>query len=95
MIYLINIENLRTKIMSQINQKPNIKFINIFGSENAFDESSFYNYLHQEKELIYKFILKYKIKNRFIFKAKIFDDILVNYQSFNFQCLLNVYNIIK
>lgn len=83
----------RKSIVSSIVKKPNINSINI-GEEDYFNEDSFFNYLSQEKQLVANFLSKYKIKKRFKFNSKLFDDILENYQSFNLECLSNLYNYV-
>ena len=90
--------SIKKNIISIIKNKPNIKIGNIiFNADNQDDdylnEEYFYKIVFNGKELIKDFIEKYKVKKVLEFNSNIFDEIIVNHQSFNFQCLqsLNEY----
>jgi len=85
----IEIYEIRKKILSFIKSKINIGYD--YGNEDIFDEHSFYYYIFKWKEFISKFVSEFKIRQRFINK-KPYDEILINYQSFNIKSLSELYN---
>ena len=82
---------LRNNIISIIKSKPNINIDIIkIDNNNNYNEEYFYDMVSKGKELIKAFIEKYKIKQLFKYNQNIFDEILVNYQSFNVKCLISL-----
>lgn len=84
-----DVYDLRKKIIDFIRNNMGMSIIIFDEREEILDENSFYKYLSQWKEYICHFFSEYKITKKFV-NANIYDDILNNYQSFNFQSLSNL-----
>ena len=77
------LNSLKNKIESNIIYDDN---------EDGFNDNLFINIVLEGKKLVNKFIERYKIK-KYTFDSQVFDDILINYQTFNQKSLhlLNEY----
>ena len=93
---LKTIFSLRKKIISIIKSKPNINTISLINNnEEFFDEDTFINYVFQGKSLVQNFVTKYKIKRGFKFNPTVFDNILQDYQTFNYKYISNLKNYLE
>jgi polyhydroxyalkanoate synthesis regulator phasin len=80
----------RKSIITFLKNKIGIDLI--YDDEDGLNDILFHKIVLEGKEFIKKFIERYKLK-KYSFNSQVFDDILINYQSFNHKSLnaLNEY----
>ena len=69
----------RRNIIDLLKNKFNIDIANKY---NEWNENIFYKIVNNGKDFTQNFLNEYKIKT-FIFNQEVFDNIIINYQSFN------------
>ena len=80
----------RKSILNSLKNKIEINII--YNDEDDFNDNLFIDIVLEGKKIINEFIERYKIK-KYTFDSQVFDDILINYQTFNQKSLhlLNEY----
>ena len=90
-----NLFSLRKNIISIIKTKPNINIINENGKSDEYNDIFFVNLVSQAKVLVENFLKKYKITKILELEASYFDDIILNYQSFNDKAIFALNNYLE